>query len=178
MAKDSESLLRIHAVSQTLSNRQMPTIDEIRRSNLATLITEFGGNKTFSERLGVSESQLSQWAKGAANSATGKPRGMRTDTAQRIEAAGGKPPGWLDQPHERGEHPSSPVVPHPQAGPTLEQAPASRPPVITEDEWKSLSPRARALVEDTARQAQAGRLTDQQVKVLHDLLEQIANPKT
>lgn len=67
----------------------------------------------------------------------------------------------------------------PHATPPPAQAPAesSRPPVITEDEWKSLTPRARALVEDTARQAQAGRLTDQQVKVLHDLLEQIAQPK-
>lgn len=77
----------------------MPTIDEIRRANLHTLIAESGGNKAFADKLGVAESQLSQWAKGAINSGTGKPRGMRTETAQRIEKAAGMPQGWLDQDH-------------------------------------------------------------------------------
>jgi DNA-binding transcriptional regulator YdaS (Cro superfamily) len=100
----------------------MPTIDDIRRKNLATLITEAGGNKAFAERLGVAESQLSQWANGSANSATGKPRGMRVETAQRLERAGGKPQGWLDQQHgndaaEETEHTQADVQ-----HPTLTQA--------------------------------------------------------
>lgn len=88
----------------------MPTIDEIRRANLHTLITEFGGNKAFADRLGVAESQLSQWAKGAINSGTGKPRGMRTETAQRIENAAGRPPGWLDQDHSASGPAATTVV--------------------------------------------------------------------
>jgi transcriptional regulator with XRE-family HTH domain len=82
--------MRIHMVNVKLSNQAMPTIDEIRRINLAALIASAGGNKQFSDRVGVSESQLSQWVNGSSNSATGRPRGMRTETAQRIERAAGR----------------------------------------------------------------------------------------
>jgi phage repressor protein C with HTH and peptisase S24 domain len=77
----------------------MQSIDERRRENLRALIDEVGGNKALADRIGVSESQLSQWANGSINSSTGKPRGMRTETAQRIEDAAGKPRGWLDGIH-------------------------------------------------------------------------------
>lgn len=89
----------MESVSKSLSNDAMASIDQIRRENLAALIQQVGGNKVLADLVGVSESQLSQWAKGALNSATGKPRGMRTETAQRIEQAAHKPSGWMDKAH-------------------------------------------------------------------------------
>lgn len=53
--------------------------------------------KALADALDRSESQVSQWKNGAANSATGKPRGMRSDTARYIETITKKPEGWLDQ---------------------------------------------------------------------------------
>lgn len=49
---------------------------------------------------------------------------------------------------------------------------------IDEVEWRSISPRARALVEDAVHKASQGQIDDAQVKVLHDLLEQLSRKKT
>ena len=75
----------------------MQTIDEIRRENLARLVSELGGNKRLAGLVGVSESQMNQWVNGAKESSTGKPRGMRLASCHRIEDATGKSRGWLDQ---------------------------------------------------------------------------------
>lgn len=77
----------------------MSTIEQIRRTNLATLRDEAGGVRKLSELVDVSESQLSQWINGSKDSKTGRPRGMRPESARRIEKAMGRDPGWLDVPH-------------------------------------------------------------------------------
>jgi len=78
----------------------MTDIDEIRRANLRTIETEFGGPAGAASRLGMSTSQFINLRNGARDSKTGKPRGMRKETARRIERAAEKPVGWLDTSHE------------------------------------------------------------------------------
>lgn len=73
-------------------------IDEIRRANLKNLETEFGAPFVANEA-GMSLSQFYNLRDGAKDSKTGKPRGMRKDTARRFETACEKPIGWLDINH-------------------------------------------------------------------------------
>ncbi len=82
-----------------LFNLAMKSIDDIRRENLQALERQFGSLKNLADALERSESQVSQWKNGAINSATGKPRGMRTETARFIEEKSGVRPGWLDTDH-------------------------------------------------------------------------------
>lgn len=77
----------------------MKLIDDLRRENLTQLRRELGGLKQLSEKLEREDSQVSQWILGSKNSGTGKPRGMRSETARFIELKCAKPEGWLDQDH-------------------------------------------------------------------------------
>jgi SOS-response transcriptional repressor LexA len=81
----------------------MKTLETIHKENLRLLADEFGGVAAVAARIGCSASQYSQWMNGSTHSATGKPRGMRSSSARRIELAAGKPAGWLDQPHTDDE---------------------------------------------------------------------------
>lgn len=77
----------------------MKLIDDIRRDNLAQLAKECGSAQSLANALERDPSQVSQWLNGSAHSATGKPRGMRSETARRIEQTLKKPTGWLDVEH-------------------------------------------------------------------------------
>lgn len=77
----------------------MKDIDEIRRDNLRLLDAEHGGATGAARVLGMSPAQFTNLRDGAKDSKTGKRRGMRKDTARRIEAAFGKPYNWLDVDH-------------------------------------------------------------------------------
>ncbi len=77
----------------------MKLIDDLRRDNLALLRDEFGGLRSLAKRLQRTDSQVSQWIQGSKNSGTGKPRGMRSDTARLIEQLCNKHSGWLDCEH-------------------------------------------------------------------------------
>lgn len=74
----------------------MKDIDEIRRGNLWRIQEEAGGPTEAANLVGMSVSQFSNLRDGAKDSKTGKPRGMRKETARRIELKSGKPVGWLD----------------------------------------------------------------------------------
>lgn len=76
----------------------MKFIDDIRRENLKALAEALGGVAALARQLARSESQISQWIRGAAHSATGRKRGMKSETARWIERTTGKPEGWLDTP--------------------------------------------------------------------------------
>lgn len=77
----------------------MKLIDDIRRENIARLVDEAGSLKGLADRLQRQDSQVSQWLHGSAHSVTGKPRGMRSETARMIEKTMNKPVGWLDIDH-------------------------------------------------------------------------------
>ncbi len=77
----------------------MKTIDDIRRENLRQIERESGSPSAAAARLEMSPSQFSNLRDGAKDSKTGKPRGMSSSTARRIEGKAGKPSGWLDQHH-------------------------------------------------------------------------------
>jgi len=81
----------------------MKHIDEIRRENMGKLRDKFGGVSGLAKKLERSDAQVSQWIKGATHSVTGKPRGMKSDTARWIEVICNIPEGWLDQNHDANE---------------------------------------------------------------------------
>lgn len=74
----------------------MKTVDETRRARLADLVREFGTAANLADTIGCSPAQLSQWLNASKESKTGKPRGMRKETARLIERKCGRPVGWLD----------------------------------------------------------------------------------
>lgn len=81
-------------------------IDEIRRANIRALESKHGPK--LSKAAGMSPSQFYNLRDGAKDSKTGKPRGMRKETAWKIEDAAGVPRGWLDQDH--GAEPGAPAA--------------------------------------------------------------------
>lgn len=83
----------------------MKDIDEIRRDNLRLLERERGGPADAARAVHMSLAQFANLRDGAKDSKTGKPRGMRKETARRIEAAAEKPEGWLDVDHSAVQSP-------------------------------------------------------------------------
>ena len=73
-------------------------IDEIRRVNLKKLWQEM--RSALVEASGMTPAQFYNLRDGAPDSKTGKPRGMRKETARRLEKAAGKPEGYLDVLHQ------------------------------------------------------------------------------
>lgn len=100
----------------------MTDIDEIRRANLRLIEQESGSPTDAAKRIGMSLAQFSNLRDGAKDSQTGKARGMRKETARRIEEAFGKPAGWLDQVHsqEGNEHqlPAASIASSPYEAPS------------------------------------------------------------
>lgn len=72
-------------------------IDDIRRANIAALEQRFGPK--LAKRAGMSPSQFYNLRDGAKDSKTGKRRGMRKETAWKIEDAAGVERGYLDRVH-------------------------------------------------------------------------------
>ncbi|WP_081334328.1 hypothetical protein [Burkholderia diffusa] len=77
----------------------MKDIDQIRRDNLKLIEAEHGGPAAAAAAIGMSHSQFTNLRDGAKDSKTGKARGMRAQTARKIEKNVGKPTGWLDTDH-------------------------------------------------------------------------------
>lgn len=94
----------------------MRDIDQIRRDNLKTLEEESNGASAAAKLLEMSPAQFTNLRAGAKDSKTGKSRGMRKETARRIESAFGKPMGWLDQDHS-GDVELQSVAPAPHEDP-------------------------------------------------------------
>lgn len=76
-------------------------IDEIRRINLKELEKELGTD--LYKKAGMSPTQFYNLRDGAKDSKTGKPRGMRKQTAWKFEDAANKPRGYLDKLHGKDE---------------------------------------------------------------------------
>jgi hypothetical protein len=100
MLNQVNSARRIHSVSIPLFNEGVPTIDQIYRENLRTLVAEAGGTQeALGAKIQKSPAQISQWLNASKDSKTGKPRTMSRATAREIERRCGKPEGWMDQHH-------------------------------------------------------------------------------
>lgn len=91
------SAAQIYVSSVLLFNPPMD-IDEIRRQNIRALEEQHGA-PALSSKAGMSLTQFYNLRDGAKDSRTGKKRGMRKETAWRIEDAAGVPRGYLDIPH-------------------------------------------------------------------------------
>jgi hypothetical protein len=82
--------------SLRLSNGDMPTVGEIRRTNLLLLIEQVGSIQAFANLIERSHSQVSQLKNANEHSTTHEPRVMGDTLARHIEAMTGKPRGWMD----------------------------------------------------------------------------------
>lgn len=104
----------------------MKDIDQIRRENLKLLELEAGSPTSAAKLAGMSLAQFANLREGAKDSKTGKPRGMRKETARKIEASVGKPVGWLDVDHSNAppEHASDtpPTIARPWPFPSIPEA--------------------------------------------------------
>ena len=85
-------------VSVLLKNEAMELIEEIRRSRLILLISEYGTIAALAQKLDRQPAQVSQWKNASIDNKSKKPRAMKSDTARWIEEKTGKPTGWMDQP--------------------------------------------------------------------------------
>lgn len=104
----------------------MKDIDQTRRENLKLLELETGSPTSAAKLAGMSLAQFANLREGAKDSKTGKPRGMRKETARKIEANAGKPAGWLDVDHsnarpERASN-TSPAIARPWPFPSIPEA--------------------------------------------------------
>lgn len=98
-------------------------IDDVRRANIRLLQHSAGSARLAAEKVGMSYVQFVNYRDGAKDSRSGKLRGMRKETAWKIEAAFGMPHGWLDQPHGSDEASASepPVPPYVHPNATIRQ---------------------------------------------------------
>lgn len=95
-------------ISHSLFNTHMQPVEDIRRTNLRTLIERHGGQRAFGDAARIKNpAQISQWVNGLRNSKTGKPRLMSGSTARAIEEALSLPSGWMDTEHGGDESPVS-----------------------------------------------------------------------
>jgi SOS-response transcriptional repressor LexA len=134
----------------------MKDIDQIRRENMK-LLEAHGGATTgpvgptgAANLVGWEQPQWSNYRNGAKEAKTGKQRGMRKETAWRIEDAFGMPRGWLDVDHTSNVTLANvgtrriPLISYVQAGNWTEASVAGN-----FDDWLltdlDLSPRAFAL---------------------------------
>lgn len=76
------------------------TIDEIRHANFLLLLGQHKTIQAFANVLERSHSQISQLKNRNKHSSGGEPRVIGDDFARHIEAKMGKPPGWMDTPHD------------------------------------------------------------------------------
>jgi hypothetical protein len=104
------SVSGIYDLSEWLSNQGVRDIDQVRRDNMRLIEQECGGPTEAARKLEMSPAQYANLRNGAKDSKTGKPRGMRKETARRIEEQAGKPAGWLDE-----DHSNSAAEPEPRA---------------------------------------------------------------
>lgn len=109
-------------------------IDEIRRQAMGLLEKEAGGPVAAAKRAGMGYSQWANLRSGAPDSKSGKPRGMRKETARKIEKSFGKPEGWLDV--------ADLIMPQPQQGPDFETVSSA---------WSIASDSERAVILTWAR---------------------------
>lgn len=99
--------------SVLLCNRRVRDIDDIRRANLQLIQQEVGSAAAAATLLEMSHAQFANLRDGARDSKTGKRRGMRKETARRIESLAMKPHGWLDIDHEATFERFRVAEPHP-----------------------------------------------------------------
>jgi len=93
------SVTRIPVIIKLLYIYAMKTVDEIRRDNMRILQSEAGSATKAANMMRWPLPQFSNLRDGVPDSQSGKRRGMRPDTARKLEKAFGKPEGWLDKDH-------------------------------------------------------------------------------
>lgn len=52
-----------------------------------------------------------------------------------------------------------------------------RPPIINDDDWKALPPKARALIEDFTNKIKSEKLTSNDITVLHNMIDALSKDK-
>lgn len=87
-----------HAISVTLCNGGMRTVEEVRRLRLAQLLAEKGSYAALNELIGRrrTDSTFSQIAAQSQGSKSSAPKQMGSSMARTLERELSKPHGWMD----------------------------------------------------------------------------------
>lgn len=92
------SLLNLIQLNHLVAPMKRPR-EQVRLNNLEILIAETGSAARVAQLAGTSESYLSQ-VRRKMPTQKGTPRGLGDELAARLEQGLGKPPGWMDEPHD------------------------------------------------------------------------------
>lgn len=123
-------------------------IDEIRRINIKALEAIHGAAKLY-KAAGMSPTQYYNLRNGAKDSKTGKPRGMRIQTAQRFEDAANVPRGYLDKLHSHENTAAAPqLVQQPMNTRNASEWPFVS---VSPEEWKTIPQHKRLFLEEQIR---------------------------
>ena len=138
-----------------------------RRARLNAWIDQYcdGKQAVFIERTDINQGELS---------ALLKQKSFGEKKARSLEEKAGMPKYWLDQTFDNttGEEVIVRELPAVYAN---TQSLESRPPVITDEEWKLVSPKTRALVEEILIKSNNQTLQDDDIKLLQDMADKLSN---
>lgn len=152
----------------------MKDIDAIRRDNMRLIEKEAGGTTEAATLCGMSPSQFINLRDGAKDSKTGKQRGMRKETARRIEESAKKPAGWLDVDHASENDGPPPAAPAPYESPS--ESPGMPPDlVITEYDTGGAMGHGYALEENPPGHIKAWRVTPEWLRMNVPVYSSLAN---
>lgn len=87
----------------------MKSIEQIRQENLKSLVNSAGGVGKFSENVGKSQAQVSQWLVGS-RMPSGKQRSISSESAREMEAVLGIQKNWLDHEHQEADEQPVPAL--------------------------------------------------------------------
>lgn len=153
-----------HYEQKILNNVRMNLQDRIQE-----LLDEFPDKKKshLAKFVGVSRTTPTDWT-------TGKTKNINGEHAYKVaEFFGEIEPYWVQTgkgPKYRNSEIHRPAI---ENGGLL-QAIEPRSPVINEDEWKALPPKARALIEDFLTQTSSGKLSDSKIKLLQNMIDEFS----
>lgn len=151
----------------------MKDIDEIRRENLRRLEAELGGSSEAAQVIGMAPAQFINLRSGARDSKTGKPRGMRKETARRIERAAGKPVGWLDIDHSAAGSELPPPAHAVISAPLLARVIREVQREFTRNNYVPSDSQLAAAIAHVYAKASEGRQLDRVPPVVGELIEKI-----
>jgi transcriptional regulator with XRE-family HTH domain len=157
----------------------MKEMSEIRQINFQKVVNSYPSQEAIADVLGVTPGYISQLITGH--------RAMGEKTARKFEKKLKLPINTFDidsskeyiegefvRVYESIKESINTDKTLRNLAPIGEHTPEPRPPVIEEEAWKALSPRTRALVEVFVEKSGVGKLKDDDIKLLQDMVDKLS----
>jgi transcriptional regulator with XRE-family HTH domain len=160
--------------------QEMKEMSEIRQINFQKAVNSYPSQEAIADILGVTPGYISQLITGH--------RAMGEKTARKFEKKLKLPINTFDIDSSKEYIEGEFVRVYDESikenittdktlsnlAPIGEHIPEPRPPVIEEEAWKALSPRTRALVEVFVEKSGVGKLKDDDIKLLQDMVDKLS----